>query len=78
MIVLLGIAQPTTQLCFARSADVPHDMTLLFRNVVAPLGGRGGGRPNMAQGGGVGAEKLEQVLQAAREMLQSALSGSSH
>ncbi len=77
MIVLLAIADPSPQICFARSADVEQDMSALFREVMAPLGGRGGGRPNMAQGGGVTAEQLNQLLQAAIESLERALGGSS-
>ena len=75
-IVLLGVAQPSTQVCFARSADVEQDMTALFREVTASLGGRGGGRPNMAQGGGIAADKLDQVLQTAFEKLSSVLGNS--
>jgi len=78
IIVLLGIIQPAPQICFARSADVEQDMAALFREVVAPLGGRGGGRPNMAQGGGVAVDKLGQALQAAFERLRSSLGGSPH
>jgi alanyl-tRNA synthetase len=67
MIVLLAVAQPSPQICMARSADVEQDMMVLFREVMAPLGGRGGGRPQMALGGGVAKDQLHQALQAAFE-----------
>ncbi len=37
---------------FARSADVNCDMGALLRNAAKPYGGKGGGRPDFAQGGG--------------------------
>ena len=37
---------------FARSQDVGLQMGRLFTDVARPLGGKGGGRPDFAQGGG--------------------------
>lgn len=37
---------------FGRSADVKADMGALLRDSAKPLGGKGGGRPDFAQGGG--------------------------
>jgi alanyl-tRNA synthetase len=39
-------------------------------------GGRGGGRPDMAQGGGIDASQIGSALDRARHMVKEALSGS--
>ncbi len=53
--------------CAANQTDL--HMGQLLRATLAPFGGRGGGRADFAQGGGVGAEQAQQVLQAARQAL---------
>ena len=45
------------------------DAGAVVREVAALLGGRGGGRPTMAQGGGENAEAIGDALQAARRTL---------
>ena len=49
---------------FARSADLDLSMGRLLYEAAKPLGGKGGGRPDFAQGGGPA-----EVLDAARAML---------
>jgi alanyl-tRNA synthetase len=44
-------------------------MNALMRTACETLDGRGGGKPDMAQGGGKNFEKLEQVIEGARQML---------
>ncbi|MEJ7577580.1 MAG: DHHA1 domain-containing protein [Pyrinomonadaceae bacterium] len=53
-IALLGSTDgdDAARLVFARSPDVSEDMNLLMREACQSLDGRGGGRPDMAQGGG--------------------------
>jgi alanyl-tRNA synthetase len=51
---------------FGRSADVEADMGALLRDCARPLGGKGGGRPDFAQGGG-----CREILDAARRRLLS-------
>ncbi|MBC7237308.1 MAG: alanyl-tRNA editing protein [Chloroflexi bacterium] len=68
-IVLLAVREPTPQLCFACSHDVDLDMNLLLREALAPHGGRGGGQPHIAQGGGVDADALGDILAAAQGKL---------
>jgi alanyl-tRNA synthetase len=52
----------------ARSAGVPLDAARLFRTLSARFGGKGGGRPDFAQGGGLDAAPAE-ILAAARAAL---------
>jgi alanyl-tRNA synthetase len=46
-------AGPGLAVVIARSADVGVDCAALLRRVTEQLGGKGGGRPELAQGGGV-------------------------
>jgi alanyl-tRNA synthetase len=57
------------RLVFARSDDAPGNMSELMRAACEQLEGRGGGRPEMAQGGGRNTEKLAGALDAAAENL---------
>lgn len=59
----------TVRLVFARSADAPGDMSLLMRDACTLLDGRGGGKPEIAQGGGKNVSKLDDALQLATESL---------
>ena len=69
-IALLGSRdKDTARLVFARSADAPGDMSALMREACAMLDGRGGGRPDMAQGGGKRVEQLEETLRLMEEKL---------
>ncbi len=68
VVALLGSAdEDTARLVFARSADSPGDMNALMRSACALLDGRGGGKPDMAQGGGKNVEKLSMAIDAAGE-----------
>lgn len=72
VIVLAGIPGETTQLIFARSDDLPHNMNGPLRAAFDALGGgRGGGRPAFCQGGGEGAsaEQVADALEVARQAL---------
>jgi len=66
-VALLGVTDPSPQVCFARSQDVDINMAHLLREVAGRYGGRGGGQPHVSQGGGVSAEDLPLVLRDARE-----------
>jgi alanyl-tRNA synthetase len=62
----------TARLVFARSADADGDMNALMREACTLLDGRGGGRPDLAQGGGKRLDKLDEALATITERLISA------
>lgn len=69
-IALLGSRdKDTARLVFARSADAVGDMSALMREACVMLDGRGGGKPDLAQGGGKKVEKLEEVIETIAERL---------
>jgi len=66
VIALLGSREDNTaRLVFARSADVDDDMNSKMRKACALLDGKGGGKPDMAQGGGKHIEKLDEAIRLA-------------
>ena len=63
VIALLGAREnELARLVFARSADVTDDMNVLMKEACAILDGKGGGRPDIAQGGGKNVEKLDEAI----------------
>ena len=71
MIVLLGSRdKETARLVFARSPDTPGDMNVLMRDACVQLDGRGGGKPDMAQGGGSKLQNLGEAIDLAFKALQ--------
>jgi alanyl-tRNA synthetase len=61
-IALLATISPQPAIVFAQSAGQSFDMGALLKEIMAKLGGRGGGSKDMAQGGVVKAEGLEASL----------------
>jgi alanyl-tRNA synthetase len=53
------------RLVFARSSDASGDMNELMKVACGLLDGRGGGKPEMAQGGGKNVDKIDEALSAA-------------
>ena len=70
VVALLGTKETgAARLVFARSADLRQNMGALLAEACKSLGGRGGGKPELAQGGGPDADKLAEVLDAAAAKL---------
>jgi alanyl-tRNA synthetase len=61
-LALLGSRAGKAYLVFAQSEGLGHDVPGLLQRAAAALGGRGGGRGNVAQGGSDHGEGLEAVL----------------
>ena len=59
-------------LVLARSDDVPADMNEILRGILPLVEGKGGGRPEMAQGSGTAVARLDEALGQAVRALQRA------
>lgn len=68
VIALLGSG---TRLVFARSADVQTDCGKLLAELCRELGGRGGGRPDFAQGGVESSNGLEEALKSLSQRVRN-------
>ena len=76
VVALLGCAQRGKgTVVFARSEAISLHVGDLLRNTLKQFGGGGGGRPDFAQGGGVAADRLEDVLGAAAEVVRREVGG---
>jgi alanyl-tRNA synthetase len=71
-VVALFTAQSPAQVVIARSGDVTFDAAAILRALIEQFGGKGGGKPDMAQGGGLSGD-LRQILWRAAGMLEEAL-----
>jgi alanyl-tRNA synthetase len=70
VVALLGATSGPASLVFAQSKGLPFDMGALLKEVLAKMGGRGGGSKDMAQGGAPRPEGLEAVLAEAAARLR--------
>jgi alanyl-tRNA synthetase len=70
-VALLGSRSDKAHLVFAQSEGLPHDVPALLRAAVEHLGGRGGGRGNVAQGGGDRLDLLDEALARARDAVRA-------
>ena len=66
VVALLGSRDgDTARLIFARSANADGDMNLLMRQACSIIEGKGGGKSDMAQGGGKNVTKLAEAIEKA-------------
>jgi alanyl-tRNA synthetase len=69
-VILFGAnSAAKASLLFLRSEEIDCDMGKLMQNACSIIDGRGGGRPQQAQGGGPAADKLDEALQWAYNSL---------
>lgn len=72
-IALLALKEKDVKLLFARSKDVNVSMKDIIQDSLEIIGGRGGGSPAAAQGGGNYPEKSRESLEIARQKVISLL-----
>jgi alanyl-tRNA synthetase len=70
-VALLAIESSQPALVFAQSVGQPHDMAALLKQIMSPLGGRGGGTRDLAQGGLPQSLGLTDALNLAAKALTS-------
>ena len=72
-VALLGSrSEAKAHLVFAQSEGLRHDLKALLSGSLQLVGGRGGGRGNLAQGGGDGVERLDEALALAASAVRRA------
>jgi len=69
-VALLASRAEKAHLAFAQSEGLPHDVPSLLKAAVESLGGKGGGRGNMAQGGGDRLDLVDEVLARAADAVR--------
>jgi alanyl-tRNA synthetase len=70
-VVVLFTASSPAQVVIARGANATVDAGALLKQLAAKCGGKGGGKPDLAQGGGLNAGSVE-LIGAARALLTAA------
>jgi alanyl-tRNA synthetase len=70
VVVLLADESDQIRVVFARSADRTADMASLLKRALEQFGGRGGGRPHLAQAGGLTASTGQEILDWTKRALE--------
>ncbi len=68
-VALLGSRSDKAHLVFAQADGLGHDIQALLRKALELVGGRGGGKGNLAQGAGERLDRLDEALRGAVETL---------
>ena len=66
-VVVMSTSQPAL-VVVARAADVAVDASAVLKGLVARFGGKGGGKPDLAQGGGLVGD-VSEIVAAARDLM---------
>src|SRR5262249_39485565 len=69
IVVLLADQSDQIRVVFARSADSPVDVSAVLKKTLEKFGGKGGGKPNLAQGGGLTAPNTWDIIHHAKNLL---------
>jgi alanyl-tRNA synthetase len=72
VIALLASKSPQPSLIFAQSLGQPFDMGALMKEVMAKVGGRGGGSKDLAQGGVPASTPIAELLEELKQKLSRA------
>jgi alanyl-tRNA synthetase len=72
VIAVIGSAVPSVKLIVGRSQDVALDSRPVLREIMKLIGGGGGGKPDLAQGGGGDPSKMPQALAEATAIVRAA------
>ncbi len=67
--VLATVSGEAAQIVVSRSESVPFDCGAAIKKVAAEMGGKGGGKPDQAQAGGIPAHKLQSWMQELPKVL---------
>jgi alanyl-tRNA synthetase len=70
-VALLASRADKAHLVFAQSEGLPHDVPALLKAAIEHLGGKGGGRGNLAQGGGDRLDRLDEALARAESTVRA-------
>ncbi len=70
-VVMLASSGEKPQLFCARADGIDLDAAALLKAALAEVGGRGGGRPDWAQGGAADETAVERALQFARHRVRA-------
>jgi alanyl-tRNA synthetase len=73
VVVLLTVGSPASVIV-ARAPNVPVDCGRVLKQLIGHFGGKGGGRPELAQGGGL-LGRADEIVAAARQLLSAVLGG---
>jgi alanyl-tRNA synthetase len=73
VVALLAAGREKLHFIFARSGDIEADMRPLIKAACAVVDGKGGGKPEVCQGGGSGSGRAQEALEEAMSLLADSL-----